>query len=360
MSASAAVGGTRRGEPTTLGDPASFDGGLTEIGDGAWAWLQPNGGLGESNAGLICGEGESLLVDTLWDERLTRRMLDAIEPVLAANRAPLSHLFNTHGDGDHWYGNGLLGAGVEIVATERAAAQMTEEPPAMLTRLAPVGSVAGAVGKVPLLPGASSLRGLGMFMGMLSHYEFSGIEPREPTRKFSGEETLKVGGRTVELIEVGPAHTGGDAIAWVPDAKVVYAGDILFNGVIPIMWAGPVDNWLAAIDRIEGFEPETVIGGHGPPGGVAELGILRDYWTWLAAEVARAGDEDVGKLTERLIRSADWRGSAWADWGGAERTLVSVARIRATSAGGVGNEIGTLERMKLIGGMGALAERLAE
>jgi len=359
MSASAAVGGTRRGEPTTLGDPASFDGGMAEVGDGVWAWLQPNGGLGESNAGLVCGEGASLLIDTLWDERLTRRMLDAMEPVLAANRAPLEELFNTHGDGDHWYGNGLLGAGVEIVATERAAAQMADEPPSMLTRLAPVGSAAGLVGRVPLLPGAASLRGLGMFMGMLSNYEFGGIDPRQPTRKFSGEETLEIGGRTVELVEVGPAHTVGDAIAWIPDAKVVFAGDIFFNGVIPIMWAGPVDNWLAALDRIEGLGAEVVVGGHGPPGGAAELTILREYWSWLAGEVADAGDEDTGKLTEQLIRSDGWRGSAWADWGGAERTLVNVARIRSTRAGG-GSEIGTLERMKLIGGMGALAERLAE
>ncbi|MCB0865724.1 MAG: MBL fold metallo-hydrolase [Solirubrobacterales bacterium] len=359
MSASAAVGGTRQGQPTTLGEPASFDGGLTEIGEGAWAWLQPNGGLGESNAGLICGEGEALLVDTLWDERLTRRMLDAMEPVLASNRAPLTHLFNTHGDGDHWYGNGLPGAGVEIVATERAAAQMADEPPAMLTRLAPVGSAAGAIGKVPLLPGAASLRGLGMFMGMLSHYEFDGIQPRLPSRTFTGEDSIEVGGRTVELIEVGPAHTVGDAIAWVPDARVVYAGDILFNGIVPIMWAGPVDNWLAALDRIEGLEPATVVGGHGPPGGAAELATLREYWTWLAGEVADGGDEDVGKLTERLIRSADWRGSEWADWAGAERTLVNVARIRSTSADG-GSEIGTIERMKLIGGMGALAERLRD
>ncbi len=116
--------------------------------------------------------------------------------------------------------------------------------------------------------------------------------------------------------------------------------------------------WPPSI-RIEGLEPATVVGGHGPPGGAAELATLREYWTWLAGEVADGGDEDVGKLTERLIRSADWRGSEWADWAGAERTLVNVARIRSTSADG-GSEIGTIERMKLIGGMGALAERLRD
>jgi hypothetical protein len=52
---------------TLGGAPARFPGGLREVAPRTWAWLQPNGGLGESNAGLICGDGASLLVDTLWE-----------------------------------------------------------------------------------------------------------------------------------------------------------------------------------------------------------------------------------------------------------------------------------------------------
>jgi cyclase len=113
-------GGTDIGDPTPLGTPAEFEGGLAELADRTWAWLQPNGGLGESNAGLIVGEGESLLVDTLWDGRLTQVLLDAVGPITEGTGAPIRRLLNTHGDGDHWYGNGLLDDDVEIVATERA------------------------------------------------------------------------------------------------------------------------------------------------------------------------------------------------------------------------------------------------
>jgi hypothetical protein len=60
------------------GAPARYAGGLADLGRGVWAWLQPNGGLGESNAGLVVGTGESLLIDTLWDLPLTRRMLEAM------------------------------------------------------------------------------------------------------------------------------------------------------------------------------------------------------------------------------------------------------------------------------------------
>ena len=73
------------------------------MGSGIHAWLQPNGALGESNACLVVGDGASLLVDTLWDPRLTRRMLAAMAPLIAD--APITTLVNTHSDADHWWGN---------------------------------------------------------------------------------------------------------------------------------------------------------------------------------------------------------------------------------------------------------------
>src|SRR6266498_2154278 len=97
---------------------ARFEGGLTEIGPGVHGWLQPNGLLGESNAGLVIGDGTSLLVDTLWDRRLTRRMLGAIAPLTA--EALIRTVVNTHSDGDHWWGNSEVAA--EIIATDAAAA----------------------------------------------------------------------------------------------------------------------------------------------------------------------------------------------------------------------------------------------
>lgn len=99
-----------------MGATARFSGGLRDLGSGTYAWLQPNGEVGESNAGLVVGDGESVLIDTLWDLRLTRRLLAAAaEPT---RDAPITMLINTHGDGDHCWGNQLL-RGAEIVAVER-------------------------------------------------------------------------------------------------------------------------------------------------------------------------------------------------------------------------------------------------
>src|SRR4051794_17780790 len=117
-------------ERTLFGKPARFEGGLHEVAPGVFAWLQPNGEWGESNAGLVVGAGEALLVDTLWGPQLTRRMLSAIEHRVGV---PIRTLVNTHSDGDHVWGNQLLES-TEIVATEAAAAIIGEESPGALQR----------------------------------------------------------------------------------------------------------------------------------------------------------------------------------------------------------------------------------
>jgi glyoxylase-like metal-dependent hydrolase (beta-lactamase superfamily II) len=106
-------------------------------------------------------------------------------------------------------------------------------------------------------------------LGRLNVFDFDGIELRWPDKTFSGSLEVDVGGRAVELIEVGPAHTAGDVIVHVPDAGVVFAGDVLFIGVAPMMWAGPVENCIAALDRVCNLQPDLVVPGHGPVTDVA-------------------------------------------------------------------------------------------
>src|SRR3984885_13997061 len=95
-------------------------------------------------------------------------------------------------------------------------------------------------------------------------FEFGGIEVPPPTRTFTGFDMIDVGGRPVDLIEVGPAHTAGDVIAWIPDAQVVFTGDILFIDGTPIVWAGPVANWIAACEKIVALDASVIGPGHGP------------------------------------------------------------------------------------------------
>lgn len=238
--------------------------GLHELGDGCYAYLQPDGSWGWSNAGLVVGDGASLLVDTLFDLALTAQMLEAMAPARA--RAPIATVVNTHANGDHCYGNQLV-AGAEIVASRATAEEMREIPPAMLAGLS---AAPGAVGE--------------LFRGFFGAFDFRGIELVPPTRTFDGRLELTIGGRGVELIEVGPAHTRGDTLVHVPDARTVYTGDILFVGGTPIVWAGPLSRWIAACDRILAMDVETIVPGHGPvtdQGGVEQV---RAYLAHVEAE----------------------------------------------------------------------------
>lgn len=342
-------------ELTPLGNQPAFEGGLQEVAERTYAWIQPNGELGESNAGLVIGESSSLLIDTLWDERLTRRMLDAMFPHVRG--APIATVLNTHGDGDHWYGNGVV-LDAEVVATESAERQMRAEPPAMITRTGPLRTGASLLGRVPLLPFGDRIRGIAAFGAELGRYEIAGIKPRYPDRTFTGTATLDAGGRQVEAIEVGPAHTPGDAIAWVPDAGVVFAADIVFAGVTPIIWAGPVENWIRALNRIEALEPAVVVPGHGPACDVARVAELRDYWLWLEDAVRADGDSSAGAVTRRVLASSGWREAPWAGWRGPERTIVNTAMILRESKGKSG-PVSQLERIGLLAEMGALRVELS-
>jgi cyclase len=332
---------------TLFGDPERYAAGLTEVAPGVHAWLQPNGAWGEANAGLVVGEGQSLLVDTLWDLRLTRRMLDAMAPLVAD--APIRTLVNTHGDGDHWWGNELVGAG-EIVATDAAAAhEMKAVAPGAMVSLRRVGAVLERVGQ-----GAS-----GRFLrGWTAPYEHRGITLTRPTRTFSGRLELDVGGRKVELIEVGPAHTHGDLIVHVPDARVVFAADVVFVGSTPVMWAGPLDGWLRALDTIEALEPEVVVPGHGPVTDVAGLAGVREYWTHLDAAAGprlEAGMKPAAAARE-IVLSPEYAAQPFADWDCPERAVINVHTLDRHRTGG--SEPGTPAVVRILAAVGRLAAEL--
>jgi len=242
----------------------SYTLGLHELGNGCHAYLQPDGGWGWSNAGLIVGDGASLLVDTLFDLKITQRMLDTMAPL--TNGAPISTVVNTHANGDHCYGNQLV-KNSEIISSAATAHEMAEVPPAMLAAL---NKAPGEVGE--------------LFRHFFGEFDFEGIEPVLPTKTFTGRHNFNVGGQEVELVEVGPAHTAGDTLVFVPGARTVYTGDILFIGGTPIVWAGPLDNWIAACDLICAADVEHIVPGHGPLTDKQGVTAIRDYLAYVQSE----------------------------------------------------------------------------
>ena len=113
------------------------------------------------------------------------------------------------------------------------------------------------------------------------------ITVRLPSQTFSGRLDLTIGDRAVSLVELGPAHTGGDTIVHVPDADLVFTGDLLFNQGTPIVWAD-YDNWIAACDRILEIDAAVLVPGHGPVTDASGLRDLRRYLVYVREEARTA------------------------------------------------------------------------
>lgn len=276
--------------------------GMHEIGPNVWAWLLPDGGYGWSNAGLVAGTGAALLVDTLFDLRLTGEMLAAFEPV--TDRHPLTHAVLTHANGDHTHGNQLLDDSVRIIAAAGTAEQMPHEiTPEMLARLSDMGPV------------------LGPFMRQrFSAFDFSGIRLRLPDTTYDRELTLDIGGREVRVLNLGPAHTRADSVVHVPDAGVLFAGDLLFIGGTPIVWEGPIANWIAACDTMIALDAPTVVPGHGPITDADGIRAVRGYLTHVVEQTDAAHRE--GLPFREAATTIDL--AEYANWLDPERIVVNV------------------------------------
>ncbi len=290
--------------------------GLYEIGKGVYAWMVPNGSWGESNAGLINGEHESLLVDTLWDLDCTRTMLDVMHPF--TEHTPLRYVVNTHADGDHFWGNELV-ASVETITSEASREEMAAFNSKSMVLMETVGKALSAV----KIFGAD--RAGHWMQQFVAPYNFRQVTSTPAKRTFRGNLSLTVGGRAVELTEVGPAHSQGDLMVYIPDARILFAGDILFIGSTPVMWAGPVENWLAALDRILAMDVDIIVPGHGPVTDKNGVRQVKAYWDLIVPQVRTRYDRGMSAkaAAHEIAHSQAFLSSPFVQWNSPERLIVS-------------------------------------
>ena len=282
--------------------------GLHDLSNSVYAYLQPKGTWGWSNAGIIVDGDASLLVDTLFDLKLTRDMLDTMRRSIPA-ASHIDMVVNTHANGDHCWGNELV-ADSQIIASTRTAEEM-------ITAISP-SNLAMLLKHAPEL---------GQFGEFLTHafgsFDFDNITLTPPATTFEGALKLKVGDKEVHLIEVGPAHTLGDTLVHIPADRVVFTADILFIGGHPIIWAGPTSNWLKACDRILAMDVDTIVPGHGPitdKKGVAEV---KGYLEYIYEEAAKRFE--IGMSAREAARDIEL--DKYATWTDGERITVNIATI---------------------------------
>ena len=285
-----------------------YEQGLLDLGNGGYAWLQPDGGWGWSNAGLIVDGDQSLVVDTLFDKPLTRDMLSAMRAAEPKATRSFDRLVNTHSNGDHCNGNELL-AGAEIIASKACAEELAQENPGMMQTLMESAPEMGEVGK--------------FFIDCFGDFDFRNIHQTLPTRTFEDALDVTVGTKTVHLKQVGPAHTQGDVLAFVPADRLIFTGDILFIEGHPILWAGPVQNWVDACDYMLSLDVETVVPGHGPITDKRGIEALRGYLVYVTEQARQRFDAGMTVMEAALdISLADYD-----SWGDAERIVVNVANL---------------------------------
>ena len=282
-----------------------FNKGLSDLGNNIYCYLQPDGGWGWSNAGLIADGDESLIVDTLFDEVLTLEMLDSMKSAEPKGMKNIRALVNSHSNGDHCNGNNCVDTD-EVISSEATLEEMSHESPEMMAALLKQAPEMGTLGKY--------------FLECFGSFNFEGVTKRLPNTTFTGETQRQVGDKIVELIEVGPAHTNGDILVHVPSDKVVFTGDILFIEGHPILWAGPVKNWINACDRIISMEVDFVVPGHGPVTDNRGVKAVRDYLVYIDAESRKRFESGMSALEAAKEIDLD----LFSTWGDGERIAVNV------------------------------------
>lgn len=283
-----------------------FTQGIHDIGNGLYGYVQPDGTWGWSNAGLIVAGGRTLLIDTLMSVPLTREMLDAFAREVDGGDA-IDTVVNTHANPDHFFGNGLV-ADAQIIATHATKEEMAGFNPKMLAGLAANYEQMGESGEF-------------LYETMGRKFDFSGVDSVTlPNQTFEKRLSLTVGDKAVELIDLGPAHTVSDVVVWVPGDRAVFTGDLLFNEGHPIMWAGPIENWIAACKYIVDLDPEVVVPGHGAITGTEAVHGMQVYFEYVRDETRKRFEAGLDfEAAARDINMAEYRG-----WSDPERIVANV------------------------------------
>ena len=281
--------------------------GLHDIGNGLFAYLLPDGSWGWSNAGLIVDGAETVLVDTLFDLKLTQDMLDTMRDAVPAAK-DIGKLVNTHANADHIWGNQLV-KDAEIIASTGCAEEFDHFLPAQVIEMMANAKELGVLGE--------------FFEHCFAPFDFSGIELTPPTTTFDDELTIQCGDKTINLYNVGPAHTRGDVLAYLPGDKVIFTGDIIFNEGHPVIWDGPIANWQSACERILALDVDVVVPGHGPVTDKAYVRKFKGYLDYIEAESRKGFDAGLSEWDAACeISLADY--DTWLD---AERVLGNVLAL---------------------------------
>jgi cyclase len=112
-----------------------------------------------------------------------------------------------------------------------------------------------------------------------------GIHPLPPTETFEREDTLQVGGVEIKLINLGENASPGDAAVYLPGLKVLFLGNIFENEYIPRIGSANFDQWILTLQKVESWDADVIVPGHGVPAGKTQVKQFRGFLEWLYGRV---------------------------------------------------------------------------
>ncbi|WP_426506937.1 MBL fold metallo-hydrolase [Dactylosporangium sp. McL0621] len=272
---------------------------LETVVPGVHAWVQPDGTWWVNNAGAIVGGDDVFIVDTCATEARTRRFLAAVDGVAGGRAVRMA--VNTHQHGDHTYGNSLLPRATVLFGHERMREALRTDP--IIDGCPPFWE------PVP---------------------DWGDVTRRVPDVAVRDRLTVHAGGTRIELLHPGEtAHTTGDLVAWLPDEGVLFAGDLVFSGLTPLVFMGSVGGAMRTLDWMAALQPEHLVPGHGPVLHGSEIakafGQLRRYYEFVLATV------QPGRTPLEAARACDL--GEFGGWADAERIVLNLHRAYAEHDG---------------------------
>ncbi len=272
---------------------------VEEVADNVFAYVQPDGTWWINNAGFVVGDEGVVAIDTCATEQRTRRFLEHVGRVTAE---PLRVVVNTHHHGDHTHGNYLTHPAA-IVGHELCREEL-------------------------LGTGIQLYEGV---FGDPSPPDWGDLRLAPPMLTFADRMQLHTGTMAIELHYIGgPAHTTNDVVAWLPEQRTLFSGDLVFNGGTPFVLMGSVSGALKAVERLRSFDAEAIVPGHGPVCDPSVLDRLAAYFHFVQELAGNAYDADVTPL--EAARETDL--GPFADLTDPERLVGNLHRAMFEYGGG--------------------------
>ncbi|MFQ5879715.1 MAG: MBL fold metallo-hydrolase [Dehalococcoidia bacterium] len=276
----------------------SSEAGVMEVGDGIFARL---GGGTATNAAFILCDDTVVVIDSLMTPTLARNLLADVQQV---TNKEIGYLVNTHHHGDHVFGNDFFPS-ARVIAHYKCRQVLAEAGQHFIRQF--------AQGRPELAP------------------ELATVNIRLPDATFSDRLTLYLGERQLELIHTGHGHTPDDIVIHLPQERMVFCGDLLFAGIMPVMRDGNSQGWMEAIGQVLALDAATVVPGHGHLSTGQDLVQERQF----LAEMRQAvlGCFRRGMSEQEAIQAV--RMDEYGGWLAQERLPIGISRIYAELSGGI-------------------------